>query len=170
MMQQIANFIVDHDPMMVLQRTHDTVRYIRWAWNKDHADPIDEDGLRLFLCDEHRGDLTDEQKTLARRCRDEMRSVYEELCVRLLQSEIMLEQGMVPDISTYRSVFCPEGVMRRGCLTGRDNRKSDRFAVDEREAGESPDAFLRQGEPQLPAVRAVSGLSIDAVLPWETIR
>lgn len=23
MMQQLANFIVDHDPMMVLQRTHD---------------------------------------------------------------------------------------------------------------------------------------------------
>ena len=100
MMQQLANFIVDHDPMMVLQRTHDTVRYIRWAWNKDHADPIDEDGLRLFLCDEHRGDLTDEQKTLARRCRDEMRSVYEEMCVRLLQHEIMLERGMVPDSST----------------------------------------------------------------------
>ena len=58
MMQQLANFIVDHDPMMVLQRTHDTVRYIRWAWNKDHADPIDEDRLRLFLCDEHRGDLS----------------------------------------------------------------------------------------------------------------
>ena len=74
MMQQIANFIVDHDPMMVLRRTHDTVHYIRWAWNKEHAAPIDEDGLRLFLCDEHRGDLTDEQKTLARRCRDEMRS------------------------------------------------------------------------------------------------
>ena len=55
------------------------------------------------------GDLTDEQKTVARRCRDGMRSVYAELCVRLLQSEIMLEQGMVPDISTYRSVFCPEG-------------------------------------------------------------
>ena len=36
-------------------------------------------------------------------------SVHAELCVRLLQSEIMLEQGMVPDISTYRSVFCPEG-------------------------------------------------------------
>ena len=37
MMQQLANFIVDHDPMMVLRRTHDTVRYIRWAWNKDHT-------------------------------------------------------------------------------------------------------------------------------------
>ena len=87
----------------------------------DHADLIDEDGLRLFLCDEHRGDLTEEQKVFARRCRDEMRSVYAELCVRLLQSEIMLEHGMVPDISTYRSVFCPEGVMRRGCLTGQDD-------------------------------------------------
>ena len=45
----------------------------------------------------------------ARQGRDKMRSVYAELCVRLLQSEIMLEQGMVPDISTYRSVFYPEG-------------------------------------------------------------
>ena len=109
MMQQIASFIVDHDPVMVLQRTHDTVRYIRWAWNKDHADPIDEDGLRLFLCDEHRGDLTDEQKTLARRCRDEMRSVYEEMCLRSLQCAIMLERGMVPDMKTYRGIFFPQG-------------------------------------------------------------
>ena len=109
MMQQIANFIVDHDPMMILRRTHDTVRYIRWAWNKDHADPIDEDELRLFLCDEHRGDLTDEQRAFARQGRDEMRSVYAELCVHLLQSAIMMEHGMVPDVSTYRSVFRPEG-------------------------------------------------------------
>ena len=122
MMQQLANFIVDHDPLMVLRRTHDTVRYIRWVWNKDHADPIDEEELRLFLCDEHYGDLTDEQKTVARRCRDGMRSVYAELCVRLLQSEIMLEQGMVPDSSTYCSVFCPEGgdapwmLDQAGCL------------------------------------------------------
>ena len=147
MMQQLANFIVDHDPMMVLRRTHDTMHYIRWAWNKDHADPIDEEELRLFLCDEHYGDLTDEQKAVARRGRDEMRSVYAELCVRLLQSEIMLERGMVPDSGTYRSVFARKGVMRRGCLTVRDDRKSDRFAADERKAGESPDAYSRRGTP-----------------------
>lgn len=109
MMQQIAKFIVDHDPMMILRRTYDTVRYIRWAWNKDHAHPIDEEELRLFLCDEHRGDLTEEQKVFARRCRDEMRSVYEKMCLRSLQCAIMLEQGMVPDSGTYRSVFCTEG-------------------------------------------------------------
>ena len=50
MMQQLANFIVDHDPMMVLRRTHDTVRYIRWAWNKVHAGLILEVRLRLVLC------------------------------------------------------------------------------------------------------------------------
>lgn len=76
MMQQIANFIVDHDPMMVLRRTHDTVRYIRGAWNKNHTDPFDEEELRLFLCDEHYGDLTGEQRAFARQGRDEMRSVY----------------------------------------------------------------------------------------------
>ena len=30
-------------------------------------------------------------------------------CVRLLQREIMLERGMVPDSGTYHRVFCPEG-------------------------------------------------------------
>lgn len=109
MMQQIANFIVDHDPMMVLQRTHDTVRYIRWAWNQYHADPIDEDGLRLFLCDEHYGDLTDEQRAFARQGRDKMRSVYSTAVLRMLLCNEMMCRGMVPDISTYRSVFCPEG-------------------------------------------------------------
>ena len=38
MMQQIANFIVDHDPMMAIRRTHDTVRYICLLYTSDAAD------------------------------------------------------------------------------------------------------------------------------------
>ena len=109
MILSIANLIADNDAIVVAQRTQDTVRYIQSEWNKSHAEPIDEGELRLFLCDERYGDLTEEQKVFARRCRDEMRSVYEEVCLRSLQCAIMLEQGMVPDISTYRSVFYPEG-------------------------------------------------------------
>ena len=122
MMQQIANFIVDHDPMMVLQRTHDTVRYIRWAWNKDHADPIDEDGLRLFLCDEHRGDLTDEQKTLARRdaatrCGASMRKCAFAPCnVRSCWSEAWCRMSVPTAACSAR-----KEVMRHGCLTKRDD-------------------------------------------------
>ena len=121
MMQQLANFIVDHDPMMVIRRTHDTVRYIRWEWNKEHADPIDEEELRLFLCDEHYGDLTDEQRAVARRCRDEMRDVYADMCVRLLQSEIMLERGMVQMSVPTAACSTRKEVMRHGCLTKRDD-------------------------------------------------
>ena len=91
------------------KRTHDTVRYIRWVWNKDHADPIDAEELRLFLCDEHYGNLTDEQKAFARQGRDEIRSVYSTAVLRMLLCNEMMCRGMVPDISTYRSVFCPEG-------------------------------------------------------------
>ena len=100
-----ANLIVDHNPMTVAWRTQDTMRYVQAEWNKSHAEPIDAAELHKFLCDEHYGDLTDEQRAVARQGRDEMRSVYAELCVRLLQREIMLERGMVPD----SSVFCPEG-------------------------------------------------------------
>ena len=109
MMQQLANFIVDHDPMMVLRRTHNTVCYIRWAWNKDHGEPINEEELRLFLCDERYGDLTDEQRAFARQGRDKMRSVYSTAVLRMLLCNEMMCRGMVPNISTYRSVFCPEG-------------------------------------------------------------
>ena len=137
MMQQIANFIVDHDPMMVIRRTHDTVRYIRWAWNKDHAHPIDEEELRLFLCDEHYGDLTDEQRDFARQGRDKMRSVYAELCVRACcKVRSCWNRAWCRTSVPTAACSARKGVMRRGCLTGQDNRKSDRFAVDERKAGE----------------------------------
>ena len=121
MMQQIANFIVDHDPMMVLRRTADTVRYTRWAWNKGHTNLIDEEELRLFLCDERRGDLTDEQKAVARRCRDEMRCVYEEMYLRSLQCAIMLERGMVPVSVPTAACSARKEVMRHGFLTKRDD-------------------------------------------------
>ncbi|MFQ9573640.1 MAG: hypothetical protein ACLR0V_06345 [Roseburia hominis] len=31
------------------------------------SEPIDEDGVALFLCDENRGNLTDEQRVFAKR-------------------------------------------------------------------------------------------------------
>lgn len=108
MIEQLANHIVDYDPMTVLWRTCDTVRCIESEWNKSHAEPIDEGRLRLFLCDEHCGGLTEEQKTLARRCRDEVRNVYGTAVLRLILCEEMLRRNMVPDFQTYRRVFCTE--------------------------------------------------------------
>ena len=94
MMQQITNFIVDHDPMMVIRRTHDTVRYIRWVWNKDHADPIDAEELRLFLCDEHYGDLTDEQK---------LKVLIAEMKAEIAEAQRLKAKGTLPPLEPAKS-------------------------------------------------------------------
>lgn len=122
MMQQLANFIVDHDPMMVIRRTHDTVRYIRWVWNKDHAHPIDEEELRLFLCDEHYGDLTDEQRArcppgAGTRCGVFMRNCACAYCNMRSCWSVAWCQMSVPTAACSAR----KEVMRHGCLTKRDD-------------------------------------------------
>ena len=109
MIISLANLIVDHDPMTVAWRTQDTMRYVQAEWSKSHAEPIDAAELHKFLCDEHYGDLTEEQKKFVRLCRDEMRNAYSAMVCRLLLCDEMLRRNMVPDFQTYRSVFSPEG-------------------------------------------------------------
>lgn len=103
-----ANLIVDHDAMAVALRTQDTMRYVQAEWDKSNAEPIDAAELHKFLCDEHYGDLTEEQKSFVRLRRDEMRNAYGAMVCQLLLCEEMLRRNMVPDFQTYRSVFCPE--------------------------------------------------------------
>lgn len=109
MIELLANHIVDHDPMAAVWRTRDTARYIQAEWSKSHDEPIDEGELLLFLCDEHRGNLTEEQKSLARRCRDEMRTAYGAVIFQLVLCEEMLNRGMAADFQTCQSIFFPEG-------------------------------------------------------------
>ena len=109
MIEHLANHIVDHDPMATVWRTRDTVRYIQTEWSKSHTEPIDEGELLLFLCDEHRGALTEEQRSLARRCRGEMRTAYGAAMFRLMLCEEMLRRGTAADIQTCRSIFFPKG-------------------------------------------------------------
>lgn len=109
MIEYLANHIVEHDPMATVWRTRDTVRYIQAVWSKSHTEPIDEGELLLFLCDEHRGSLTEEQKSLARRCRGEMRTAYGATVFRLMLCEEMLCRGMAANFQTCRNVFFPEG-------------------------------------------------------------
>lgn len=109
MIELLANHIVDYDPMAAVWRTRDTARYIQAEWSKSHTEPIDEGELLLFLCDEHCGALTEEQKSLARRCRDEMHTAYGAAVFRLMLCEEMLCRGMAANFQTCRSIFFPEG-------------------------------------------------------------
>ena len=109
MIISLANLIVDHDATAVAMRTKDTMRYVQAAWDKSHDEPIDAAELHKFLCDEHYGDLSEDQKAFVRQHRDEMRNVYSTVVCRLMLCEEMLRRNMVADFQTYRSVFCPEG-------------------------------------------------------------
>ena len=109
MIEYLANHIVEHDPMAAVWRTRDTVQYIQAEWSKSRDEPINEGELLLFLCDEHRSDLNEEQKSLARRCRDEMHTAYGAAVFKLMLYEEMLNRGMAADFQTCQSLFFPEG-------------------------------------------------------------
>ena len=66
MIISLANLIVDHDATAVAMRTKDTMRYVQAAWDKSHEEPIDAAELHKFLCDEHYGNLSEEQKAFTR--------------------------------------------------------------------------------------------------------
>lgn len=105
MIHKLAMNLVDYDPMAVARRGIDTRRYTQQVWHRSHQEPIDEDQLCLFLTDEHYGDLTEEQKSVARTCRDHMRAVYGDVIFRLLQFDEMMRHGMISDFRTFRDMF-----------------------------------------------------------------
>ena len=64
MLMQMIECMIEQDPSLSARRTIDMRRYIVNRWNRTHEEPIDEDAVALFLCDENRGTLTDEQRLL----------------------------------------------------------------------------------------------------------
>ena len=108
MIHKLAMNLVDYDPTAVARRGLDTRRYTQQVWHRSHQEPIDEDQLCLFLTDEHYGDLTEEQKSVARTCRDHMRAVYGDVIFRLLQFDEMMRLGMIPDFCTFREMLSPQ--------------------------------------------------------------
>ena len=108
MINKFAMNIVDNNPMAVAKRSINTRRYAQWAWSRSHTDPIDEEQLCLFLVDEHRGNLTEEQKSVARTCRNQMRSVFGAAVFRMIQFDEMMRLGMVPDFRTFREMLSPQ--------------------------------------------------------------
>ena len=55
MLMQMIDCLIEQDPSLSARRTIDMRRYIVNRWNRTHEEPIDEDGVALFLCDENRG-------------------------------------------------------------------------------------------------------------------
>ena len=62
--------------LRIAERTRLVMSLATALWNAQHDEPIDRDALHLFLCDETRGDLTEEQKCFVRKCKTQVDRMY----------------------------------------------------------------------------------------------
>ena len=107
MLKSLMEEVIRQDLLLSSMRTVDTRRYIVSSWNRTHPEPIDENAVALFLCDENQGGLTDEQRAFARERRGEMSVCYERVVFRILLWEEMIRLGVVSGLDEYSRVFLP---------------------------------------------------------------
>ena len=104
---QSIDAVIEQEPVLSLQRTLDTQRYIVSRWNELHDAPIDADAVRLFLCDERRGALTEEQRAFAKQCKAEIHAAYRSAAFRLLLMEEMLRTELVSSPREFFRLLAP---------------------------------------------------------------
>ncbi|BDF68150.1 hypothetical protein CE91St43_21220 [Oscillospiraceae bacterium] len=109
MCQQMIDRFIEEDLSLSARRTVDTKRYIVSRWNAEHATPMDEDAVILFLCDERRGALTDEQRVFAKERQVEMFACYRSMVTQLLLCGEMMRLHMVSGPEDFLRVFSPTG-------------------------------------------------------------
>ena len=108
MLMQMIDCMIEQDPFLSARRTIDMRRYIVNRWSRTHEDPIDEDAVALFLCDENRGTLTDEQRIFARECREEITACYRNAVFQMFQCGEMMRRHLVSGPEEYCRIFLPQ--------------------------------------------------------------
>ena len=94
-MQNLLDNYFLQNPLRIAERTRLVMSLATALWNADHNTPLNQDALHLFLCDETRGDLTEEQKCFVRKCRAEVDRMYlRMLCKREQESEAMCRPAL----------------------------------------------------------------------------
>ena len=64
------------NPLRIAERTRLIMSLATALWNAQYDEPMNQAALHLFLCDETRGDLTEEQKCFVRKCKAQVDRMY----------------------------------------------------------------------------------------------
>ena len=64
------------NPQRIAEHTKFIMSFTVALWNVQHDEPMNESALHLVLCDETRGDLTEEQKCFVRKCKVHVDRMY----------------------------------------------------------------------------------------------
>ena len=83
------------NPLRIAERTRLIMSLATALWNAQHDEPLNQDALHLSLCDETRGDLTEEQKCFVRKCKAQVDRMYlRMLCEKEYESEAMCRPAL----------------------------------------------------------------------------
>ena len=105
-MQNLLENYFLQNPLRIAEHTRLTMSLATALWNADHNTPLNQDALHLFLCDETRGDLTEEQKCFARKCRTEVDRMYlRMLCKQEQENGAMCRPALPARSRCVRSFF-----------------------------------------------------------------
>ena len=110
MLTQMADGLIEQTPSLSVWRTVSAKWYIINRWNQTHDESINEGAVMLFLCDENKGELTEEQRTFAKARKAE---VYGSFALTILDSLLYQEmhrQGLVSGLEDFWSVIAPRRV------------------------------------------------------------
>ena len=75
-MQNLLDNYFLQNPLRIAEHTQLTMKLAIALWNAQYDEPMNEVALHLFLCDETRGDLTEEQKCFVRKCKVQVDRMY----------------------------------------------------------------------------------------------
>ena len=116
MWHQVNSAIFSIDRFLALWRMQVTTQYILQCWKAAGKTPdMVEDEIPLFLCDETRGKLTDEQRAFAKERRAEMYDHCQHAVLELFLFLSMLSQGLVGDLRSFCALRFPSGETAEPC-------------------------------------------------------
>ena len=75
-MQNLLDNYFLQNPQRIAKHTKFIMSLAVAFWNAQHDEPMNESALHLFLCDESRGDLTEEQECFVRKCKAHVDRMY----------------------------------------------------------------------------------------------
>ena len=108
MLMQELGYMIKEEPSPSAMATADKRKYIVNKWDRTHTEPIDEAAVTLFLCDEKRGNLTDEQRAFAKERRAELEYCNQITVYRVLQCGERMRQHLVSGPEEYCRIFLPQ--------------------------------------------------------------
>ena len=104
-MQNLLDNYFLQNPLRIAERTRLITSLATALWNAQNDEPLNQDTLHLFLCDETRGDLTEEQKCFVRKCRAEVDLMYLRMLCKQEQENGAMCRPALPAKSRYVRFF-----------------------------------------------------------------